>query len=137
MIRGCMRGKGAGEMKLIEGSMNACGCSKILANKLSRSLQKPGRRVILEPDSDPKHKTAKIKQGEKKVKNRTWQVCRLAESNRALFGILKRNSRVTNPIQRKAAEKNGRTSFQKSVVSSVPRRYESVIRKEKADHAQW
>lgn len=54
MIRGCMRGKGAGEMKLIEGSMNACGCSKILANKLSCSLQKPGRRLILEPDSDLK-----------------------------------------------------------------------------------
>ena len=47
-----------GEMTFIDGTMNACGYIKLLADKMTPSLKKPGRRGIFQ-HNDPKH-TAKI-----------------------------------------------------------------------------
>ena len=74
MIWGCMSAKGVGEMTFIDGTMNACGYTKILADKMTPSLQKLGRRGIFQHDNNPKH-TAKIMQEflkKKKVKTMTW-----------------------------------------------------------------
>lgn len=46
-------------MALIDGAMNACGYSKILADMMTPSLQKTGRKGIFQHDNDPK-KTANI-----------------------------------------------------------------------------
>ena len=75
MIWGCMSAKGVGEMTFIDGTMNACGYTKILADKMTPSLQKLGRRGIFQHDNNPKH-TAKIMQEflkKKKVKTTTWK----------------------------------------------------------------
>lgn len=45
--------KGVGEMALIDGAMNACGYSKILADMMTPSLQKTGRKGIFQHDNDP------------------------------------------------------------------------------------
>ena len=55
--------------------MNACGYTKILADKMTPSLKKLGRRVIFQYNNDPKY-TAKIRQKflkKKKVKTTTWK----------------------------------------------------------------
>ena len=73
MIWVYMRAKGVGEMTSIDGTMNACGYTKILADKMTPNLQKLGRRGIFQHDNDPKH-TAKITQQflqRKKVKTMT------------------------------------------------------------------
>lgn len=53
MIWGCTSIKGVGEMALIDGAMNACGYSKILADMMTPSLQKTGRKGIFQHDNDP------------------------------------------------------------------------------------
>lgn len=40
-------------MALIDGAMNACGYSKILADMMTPSLQKTGRKGIFQHDNDP------------------------------------------------------------------------------------
>ena len=52
----CMSAKGVGEMTCLDGTMNTCGYTKILAAKMTPSLWKLG---IFQHDNDPKH-TAKI-----------------------------------------------------------------------------
>ena len=61
MIWGCMSAKGVGEMTFIDGTMNACGYIKIMANTMTLSLQKLGRRGIFQHDDNPEH-TAKTTQ---------------------------------------------------------------------------
>uniref|UniRef100_A0A8C9UY38 Uncharacterized protein n=1 Tax=Scleropages formosus TaxID=113540 RepID=A0A8C9UY38_SCLFO len=54
-------GGSVGEMTFIDGTMNACGYTRILADKLTPSLQDLGRRGIFQHDNYPKH-TAKTTQ---------------------------------------------------------------------------
>lgn len=58
-------------MTFIVGTVNACGLTKILANKMARSFQKPGRRGILLRENDPKHAAKITHQFLKKKKVRT------------------------------------------------------------------
>ena len=61
VIWGCMSAKGVGEMTFIDGTMNACGYTQILADKMTPNLQKLGRRGIFQHDDNPEH-TAKTTQ---------------------------------------------------------------------------
>ena len=54
MIWGCLSAKGVGEMTFIDGTMNVCGYTKIMADKMTPSLQKLGRGIF-QHDNDPKH----------------------------------------------------------------------------------
>ena len=49
----------SGEITFIDGIMNACGYTKILADKMTPSLQKLGSRGIFQHGNDLKH-TARI-----------------------------------------------------------------------------
>ena len=68
MIWGCMSAKGVGEMTFIDGTMNASGSTKILADKMTPSLQKLGRRGIFQHDNDPKHNARIVQEFLKKEK---------------------------------------------------------------------
>uniref|UniRef100_A0A3P8TCL6 Uncharacterized protein n=1 Tax=Amphiprion percula TaxID=161767 RepID=A0A3P8TCL6_AMPPE len=61
-------------MMFTDGIMNGCGCSKILADKMTPSQQKLARREIIQRDSDPK-RSAKVIQEflkKKKLRTMTW-----------------------------------------------------------------
>lgn len=49
---GCRSAKGLGEMTFTDGTMNACGYTKILADEMTRSFQKLGRRGIFQQDKN-------------------------------------------------------------------------------------
>ena len=90
MIWGCMSAKGVGEMTFIDGTINASGSTKILADKMTPSLQKLGRRGIFQHDNVPNY-TTKIKQEflkKKKVKGMTW-VSTLSDQPLGYFKVLK------------------------------------------------
>lgn len=53
MIRGCISAKGVVEMAFVNDTMNACGCTKLLADKMTHCLQKPGSRGIFQHANDP------------------------------------------------------------------------------------
>ena len=57
----CGCANGVAEMTFIDDTMNICRYTKILADKMTPSLQKFGRRGVFQHNNDPKH-TAKITQ---------------------------------------------------------------------------
>ena len=61
LIQGCTSAKGVGEMTFRDGTMNVCGFTKILADKMTPSLQNLGRQEYSSMITKPKH-TAKITQ---------------------------------------------------------------------------
>ncbi len=55
MVWGCMSSAGTGELQFIEGTMNANMYCDILKQSMIPSLQRLGRRAVLQHDNDPKH----------------------------------------------------------------------------------
>ena len=103
-----MSAKGVGDMTFIDGAMNACGCTKVLADKMT-SLQKLGIRGIFQHDNDPKH-TAKITQEflmKKKVQTMTWpSMFSDLKPIEQLWGILKKKGKQHNPFSKEQLKKN-------------------------------
>ena len=50
-------------------TMNACGYTKILTDKMTPSLQKLGRRGIFQHDNEPKHTARIMRECAKKSEN--------------------------------------------------------------------
>ena len=70
MIWGCMNAKGVGKIIFIY-TIHVYGYTRILADKMTPTLQKLGRRGIFQHDSDThRHKTEFVKKA--KVKTMTW-----------------------------------------------------------------
>ena len=92
-------------MTSIDGTMNACGYTKILADKMTPNLQKLGRRKIFQHDNDPKN-TAKIMQEkkEKKVKSLTWpSMSPDLNPTEHLWGYFREKGEARQLFQRRAA----------------------------------
>ena len=51
VIWACMRAKCVGVIIFVDGTMNACGYTKILADKTTPSIQKHGKREIFQHDN--------------------------------------------------------------------------------------
>ncbi len=55
MVWGCMSAAGTGELRFIEGTMNANMYYNILKQSMIPSLRRLGRREVFQHDNDPKH----------------------------------------------------------------------------------
>lgn len=130
IIWGFMSAKGFQEITFIDGTMNSCGYTKIMSDKLNPSLQNLGRRGIFQHNNDPKH-TAKITQEflkflkKEKVKTMTWPSL-FPDLNpiEYLWGILKREVERHNTTSKEQLKesslKNGRTPLWKFVQHWYP-----------------
>lgn len=83
-----MCAKGFGEITFIDGTINACGYTRIVAEKMTLCCQKLGRKGILH---NPTHTD---KNTEKSKNYLAWYAASL-ESNRRTLGYLKNTARVT------------------------------------------
>ena len=82
MIWVYMRAKGVGEMTSIDGTMNACGYTKILADKMTPSLQELGRRGLFQQGNGPKHTAKSCKGVACKKKSVNYGLCTSPDLNR-------------------------------------------------------
>lgn len=125
-------------MEFIDGTINICKYTKIVADKMATSLQRLNRRGIFQHDNELKH-TKKITNEflrKKKVKDMTWaKMSPKLNPIEHLWGILNRKAEQHNISSKEQLKKlplkNDRTSLQKSMqdwVSSTLRRIESVIK---------
>ena len=73
MVWRCMRARGVGEIRSIDGIMNADVYCNVLKDKMIPSLKHLGRGTIFQQDNDPKH-CAKVTSAflKRKVKVLQW-----------------------------------------------------------------